>query len=110
MNKTSQDKSPLPPPPYRPPMPQLMPSSSNPKPAPAPPDDDIKCLGEGSSSSAKTKYTEENIEDDDTLINVVDPDPSYDEPSTDPVAPRNEEGEFYSILQYISVYFACVEG
>ena len=86
-------------------MPQLMPTSSSSKSAPAPPDDDVKCLGEGSSSSVQTKYAEENIEDEDTLINVVDPDPSYDEPFTDPVAPRNEEGEFYSILQYISVYF-----
>ena len=105
LNKTSPVKlappplSPLPPPPYRPPMPmpQLMPSSSSSKPAPAPPDDDIKCLGEGSSSAATKKHSEENIEDDDTLINVVDPDPAYDEPFIDPVPPRNEEGVYFSV-------------
>ena len=84
---------PLSPPPYRPPvsMPQLMPSSSNTKSASFPPDDDIKCLGEGSNLSAATKPMEENTEDDDTLINVVDPDPT-DEHSIYPAAPRNEEG------------------
>ena len=102
---------PLSPPPYRPPvsLPQLMPSSSNTKPASFPPDDDIKCLGEGSNLSAATKPMEENTEDDDTLINVVDPDPT-DEHSIYPAAPRNEEGAFlfkYILLSHVRHIRPC---
>ena len=90
-------------------MPQLMPSSSNTQPASFPPDDDIKCLGEGSNLSAATKPMEENTEDDDTLINVVDPDPT-DEHSIYPAAPRNEEGAFlfkYILLSHVRHIRPC---